>query len=250
MKYMGSKSRIKTDILKILQKLIDDNNIKTYIEPYRGGCNVIDEIKCDNRIANDNNEFLIEMLKKLTEDVNLINEDIFNEVPKELYDECRNRFNNYNFDEKYPKWYIGAIGFLASYNGRFYDGGYAKTVISKTGKVRNYYQEAKNNLINQLPKLVGIKWYNGDYTIFNDVTDALIYCDPPYENTKRYGTSKNFNHDKFWEWIKKMSKNNIVVVSSEIAPNDFKCIWEQEIIRTQDNRQRFKSIERMFMYEE
>ena len=105
------------------------------------------------------------MLKKLTEDVNLINEDIFNEVPKELYDECRNRFNNYNFDEEYPKWYIGAIGFLASYNGRFYDGGYAKTVISKTGKVRNYYQEAKNNLINQLPKLVGIKWYNGDYTI-------------------------------------------------------------------------------------
>ena len=47
-----------------------------------------------------------------------------------------------------------------------------------------------------------------------------------------------------------MSKNNIVVVSSEIAPNNFKCIWEQEIIRTQDNRQRFKSIERMFMYEE
>ena len=250
MKYMGSKSRIKTDILKILQKLIDDNNIKTYIEPFCGGCNVIDEIKCDNRIANDNNEFLIEMLKKLTEDVNLINEDIFNEVPKELYDECRNRFNNYNFDEEYPKWYIGAIGFLASYNGRFYDGGYAKTVISKTGKIRNYYQEAKNNLINQLPKLVGIKWYNGDYTIFNDVTDTLIYCDPPYENTKQYGTSKNFNHDKFWEWIKKMSKNNIVVVSSEIAPNDFKCIWEQEIIRTQDNRQRFKSIERMFMYEE
>ena len=33
--------------MKILQKLIDDNNIKTYIEPFCGGCNVIDEIKCD-----------------------------------------------------------------------------------------------------------------------------------------------------------------------------------------------------------
>ena len=34
MKYMGSKSRIKKDIVPILQKIIDDNNITYYIEPF------------------------------------------------------------------------------------------------------------------------------------------------------------------------------------------------------------------------
>lgn len=37
MKYMGSKSRIKKYIVPILQKLIDENNIKMYIETMVGG---------------------------------------------------------------------------------------------------------------------------------------------------------------------------------------------------------------------
>lgn len=34
---MGSKSRIAKDIVPIIQKCIDDNNIDTYIEPFVGG---------------------------------------------------------------------------------------------------------------------------------------------------------------------------------------------------------------------
>lgn len=37
MKYFGSKSRITKDIVPIIQKAIDDNNINTYIEPFVGG---------------------------------------------------------------------------------------------------------------------------------------------------------------------------------------------------------------------
>lgn len=37
MKYMGSKIRIAKDIVPIIQKTIDDNNINTYIEPFVGG---------------------------------------------------------------------------------------------------------------------------------------------------------------------------------------------------------------------
>lgn len=36
-KYFGSKSRITKDIVPIIQKAIDDNNINTYIEPFVGG---------------------------------------------------------------------------------------------------------------------------------------------------------------------------------------------------------------------
>ena len=54
MKYMGSKSRIVDNILPIIQQRIDNYYIKTYIEPFCGGCNVIDKIICDRKIASDN----------------------------------------------------------------------------------------------------------------------------------------------------------------------------------------------------
>ena len=62
MKYMGSKSRIAKDIVPIIQKYLDDYKIDTYIEPFCGGCNVIDKIQCNTRIASDVNKYLIELL--------------------------------------------------------------------------------------------------------------------------------------------------------------------------------------------
>ena len=61
MKYMGSKSRIVDNILPIIQERLRDYNIKTYIEPFCGGCNVIDKVQCDTKIASDNHKYLIEM---------------------------------------------------------------------------------------------------------------------------------------------------------------------------------------------
>lgn len=62
MKYFGSKSRIAKYIVPILQKEIDNNIIKLYVEPFCGGCNIIDKIKCERRIANDINPYLIDLL--------------------------------------------------------------------------------------------------------------------------------------------------------------------------------------------
>ena len=167
------------------------------------------------------------------------------EVSKELYDEVRRNKNN----DKYDKWFIGAIGYLASYNGRYFDGGYAKTIITKTGAIRNYYDEAKRNLENQSKYLQGIDFIYGEYTQFSNISNSLIYCDPPYKDTKQYNTSKNFNHDMFWEWCRTMNENNIVIISEEKAPKDFICIWEQNVKRTIDNNKRINKTERMFMYE-
>ena len=52
-RYVGSKNKISKEIAPIIQKCIDDNNIKTYFEPFVGGANMIDKIKCDKRIGND-----------------------------------------------------------------------------------------------------------------------------------------------------------------------------------------------------
>lgn len=43
-------------LVPIIQKYIDDNNTKIYIEPMCGGANLIDKIKCDKRIGADINE--------------------------------------------------------------------------------------------------------------------------------------------------------------------------------------------------
>lgn len=68
MVYMGSKSRFAKDIVPILQKTIDDNNVDTYIECFVGGANIIDKIKCEKRYGYDRSDTLIALLKTATED--------------------------------------------------------------------------------------------------------------------------------------------------------------------------------------
>lgn len=47
-----------------------------------------------------------------------------------------------------------------------------------------------------------------------------------------------------------MSENNIVIVSELNAPDDFECIWEQPVTRTQDNRKRETSVEKLFVFKQ
>ena len=242
-KYMGSKLRISKYIVPIIQDYIDKNKCIRYYEPFVGGANIIDKIKCKNKYASDNNEYLIELYNNLDK----IN-DIPDFITKAHYSEVRDCFNKKL--DTYPKWYIGAIGFLASYNGRFFDGGYAGIVHTKVGKNRNYFDEAKRNLIKQIPNLIDINFNFMDYGNCNDISNYVIYCDPPYQGTTKYNTSKNFNTNTFWDWVRDKSKNNIVIVSELKAPNDFECIWEQEVTRTVDNTKRINSIEKLFVYKD
>lgn len=243
MKYMGSKSRIAKEIVPIIQKYIDDNNIINYCEPFVGGANIIDKIVAKNKVGSDVQEYLIEIYKHLPE----IQTKLPDFVTKEHYSDVRDCYNNNS--GRYPKWYIGAIGFLASYNGRFFDGGYAGIVNTKAGTVRNYYDEARRNLIHQIPNLTNIKWVCADYkSIKPNLSNWILYCDIPYKDTKQYNSSKNFNHEEYWDWVRDMSKNNIVLTSEYQAPDDFECIWEQPILRTVDNTKRVNTIERLFKY--
>lgn len=71
MVYQGSKNRLAKFLVPIIQKYIDDNNIKTYIEPMCGSCSIIEKIQCDNRIAADVNDELITLLQYTKSDTNL-----------------------------------------------------------------------------------------------------------------------------------------------------------------------------------
>lgn len=244
MKYMGSKSRIAKHIIPIIEQRMEDYNLKTYVEPFVGGANVIDKIKCEKRIGCDKQKYLIALYENL---------DKFSMLPefvtREHYSEVRDCYNK-NLGT-FEDWYIGAIGFLASYNGRFFDGGYAGLVETKAGTTRNYYDEARRNLESQIESLKGIEWRSGDYRkTCSNLEDCLIYCDPPYKDTKQYGTSRDFNHAEFWDWCREMSERNVVLVSEHSAREDFECIWELPIKRTIDNNKRVSATERLFEYDE
>lgn len=238
---MGSKSRITKDIVPIIQQMIDSNGIKTYLEPFVGGANVIDKIRCDIKIGADANKYLIALLDRVKN-----KEPLLESVSRELYSEVRDKYRSGCYDD----WYVGNIGFIASYNGRWFDGGYAPAGYEKIKngyRYRDYYEESKRNIMAQQHSFQDVEFKAMDYRMHNP-NGYLIYCDPPYKGTKQYEISKNFNYDEFWDVMRKWSLNNIVIVSELEAPKDFRCIWEKSVSRTMkstDNTMR--ATEKMFM---
>ena len=243
MNYMGSKASISYSIVPIIKKCLYCSGYTTYIEPFVGGANIIDKVRCDHKIGNDINRYLIELLRYAqTREISDFPEDI----SYEEYCIARDKFNSCNVtSEEY--WYIGCVGFLASFNGRFFDGGFAKPHYSD-GQYREPYKEHLRNLMKQ--NLSDIDFICSDYTSYKNVKRCLIYCDPPYENTKDYNGNKHFNSDEFWDFARKLSDSNIVLVSEQTAPKDFNEIWAQDVkrqINTSDEK--FIVSEKLFVYE-
>ena len=86
-------------------------------------------------------------------------------------------------------------------------------------------------------------------------TNMLIYCDPPYINNKLQGNNKffEFDHNKFWNTMRKWSKNNIVVISEYEAPEDFIPIWKYKCsygYRKYDNCKQTNSTEILFIFDD
>lgn len=165
-----------------------------------------------------------------------------NFVSKEHYYDVRDNV------DKYEKWYRSVILLFASYNARVYGGCYGAFAKTKNGTIRNYYQEAINNYKKQIPNLKHILFSNFDYRDIKDleIGGAVIYCDPPY--AEGIGYKSSFNHEEFWKWVRKYSKNNTILVSEYQAPDDFECIWQQEVKTHLNNRNKLKKVEKLFIW--
>lgn len=191
MNYMGSKASISSSIVPIIQKCIMFSGYDHYIEPFVGGANIIEHIKCNIRVGADINRYLISLLRYAQlHEISDFPEDI----TYEEYCSVRNAFNIKS--AKYEDWYVGCIGFLASFNGRFFDGGFAKPYYSDS-QHREPYKEHLRNLMKQ--NLSGIDFICGDYKSFNSISNHVVYCDPPYSNTKDYSGNMDFDSDEFWD---------------------------------------------------
>src|SRR5690554_2390474 len=222
MKYMGSKARFTKEILPIILK--DRKPEQWYVEPFAGGMNAICEVD-GNRLANDKNLHLIEMWKWIVKNGIPLKSE---EITKELYDYARDIYNN-RTENTLSDPIVGWIGWMGSANGRFFDGGYSGKSNTKIGTVRDYIKEAISNIEKQLPKMIGVQFENKDYTELEIPTNSIIYCDIPYQGTKQYSTSKDFNHSKFWNWCRQKAKQGHTIFVSEYeAPTEFECVWQKE----------------------
>lgn len=242
MKYMGSKRMIAKDIVPIIQKYIDDTGYP-YIEPFVGGANVIDKIVACDKYGSDLNKYIIALHQGMQD-----GRELYPEVSYELYDKARKNWRTGG--DEFDDFQTANIGFLASYNGRWFDGGYAKAGYTAKGIWRDYYREAKDNIFKQSQSLLykDVHFIYLDYTDWSETVGAVIYCDPPYAGTKQYDNAMKFDYDKFWEWCRQMSQNNIVIVSEQNAPEDFTCIWEKPVSRTMKVEGKFKATEKLFIY--
>ena len=235
MKYMGSKNRIAKYILPIILK--DRKENQYYIEPFVGGANMIDKVD-GLRIGADNNKHLIAMWQGLITDREKVMD-----ISKELYSTARNEFNN-KTNNQFSDFEIGWIGWMGSFNGRFFDGGYS----GKT-EARNYIDEQIRNTLKQVELLKGVKFIHSDYQNLELPKNSIIYCDIPYKDTKQYATSKDFNHNDFWEWCRKKTKEGHKVFISEYnAPDDFECIWKMEVTNSMNTTKTTKPVEKLFIY--
>ena len=232
MKYMGSKNRIAKHILPIM--LEHKTEEMTWVEPFVGGANMIDKVD-GKRIGADINPYLIDALIAIR--------DCVSDLPKNNKEFTEEDYNQLRKNDDYK--YKGYAGFAFSYSGKWL-GGWCRDGKNK----RDYVNESYKNAIKQSPKLQGLKLVQSSYDELPLNSDnCLIYCDPPYKGTTSYKDS--FDHIKFWNWCREMNdRGHKIFVSEYNAPDDFKCIWQKEIVSSlTKNTGSKKGIEKLFTIE-
>lgn len=245
--FQGSKAKLREYIVPILQGCIDEHGITEYVEPFVGGANIIDHIKCKYREGFDNNPELIALLRYMQDDPELsiapehCDFDHYKDVrdSRKTWQKCG--------AGKYTTEYTALIGYFASYGGRYFDGGYGRD--SKGG--REIYAERLEYARKQAPLLSGIKFDCYDYRLLIDCLfskKGVMYLDPPYRGTKSY-CGKTFDHDEFYDFARFISDKWYVFISEFDMPQDFQCIWskKRKLLQKSDRKAGEVAVEKLFV---
>lgn len=199
---------------------------------------MIDKIQCKKRIGNDIHKELIAMFKEIQNGWEFplhISEDEYNAVKENK--------------SAYSDAYVGLVGFNATFGAKYF-GGYARGFKVDKVTPRDMSNEALRNLSKQIPNIMDVEFLCSDYknNKYSELKNAVIYCDPPYQNTTRYKTD-DFDYDEFWEWCRRMSEYNFVFISEYNAPEDFKCIWSKSVTTSLKVHKHENRTEKLFVYD-
>jgi len=199
-----------------------------YIEPFVGGCNMITQVNHHTKIGYDANKFLIAVLREARDNPdNLTKAKCI----------CRAAYNYVKANKDlFQNWYVGAMGFFPTYSNKWM-GTYFDDLDP------GYFKNSIRSILKQ--DLRSYQLICSDYKNIPIGKGNVIYCDPPYKIYDYYGMP--FNHDEFYDWVRKISKDNIVLVSEYEMPDDFVCIWEMSV-KPQINHSARRRFERLFIY--
>jgi len=233
MVYMGSKNRISKELVPIITK--DLKSSQWYVEPFVGGCNMMDKIDHPYRLGADSNKYLIALLQAIQK-----GQKLPEYVTKEEYQVVKSNKDNY------PDWYIGYVGFICSFRGKYFGGFAGEYTELKTGKQRNYQKQMSNNILKQYENIKNVVLHNVEYNDLIIPENSVIYCDPPYANTTKY--SDKFDSNDFWQWCRgKINEKHKMYISEYNAPDDFVCIWSKDINSNLGGTSK-KATEKLFMH--
>lgn len=182
-------------------------------------------------ILNDKHKYLIDMLQGVQNGY---------ELPEYISEEQYKYIREHKDDDKVL---TGFIGFGCSFGGKWF-GGYAR---NKGGT--NYALQSKKSLLKDMKTLIQAKFICKDYRDVDLPENCIIYADPPYNNTTGYSKTK-FNSNEFWQYAREVSKNHLMFISEQTAPDDFISIWKKPFTRTLDvnKNNQFKVTEKLFIH--
>lgn len=249
MRYLGSKKRFVKELIPIITEHLNEDTV--FIDMFGGGMNVISEVDHKRKIAVDINRYVISLWQSI-KNSHLKNEecnDIVSKLSRNEYYKIKQSY--LNNDGKYSDALIGYVANCCSYGSSWFNG-YASF---NPNKKEDHIKEAYNGILKQIKSFKNLDMTNFICMSYKDVTlppKSVIYCDPPYANTKKY--EECFNNEEFWQWVReKTLEGHYVYISEYSAPIDFKCVWEKvkkdTLPQIKNGNKPNKKIEKLFVYE-
>ncbi|TYC50879.1 hypothetical protein ESZ50_01295 [Weissella muntiaci] len=122
-----------------------------------------------------------------------------------------------------------------------------KNVVANIERLEKLQQLGQLKQLERLQQVNDVIATNLDYRDFSNITDSILYLDPPYENAaNKY--KNTFDSPAFYDWAFSMSKNNIVLISSyEISDDRFEPVFEFRTARSTFQGGTGKRYEKLFM---
>lgn len=238
MRYLGSKSRIKKEIIPFLMKHLDGTNY--FVDAFMGGANLIDAVDYPGKVGIELSPYSWAIWHEIKNEGTDWIPQAFDE--EDYYDV---KYAYKNKTRKYSDAMIGYVGNCLSFGSKWFGG----FVHYNPKKKEDHVKEAYNGIMKQVKNfkcLNTTKFLNMSYDEYDYPPNSVIYCDPPYQSTIGYETS--FDHEKFWNWCRDMSKKgHYVYISEYSAPSDFKCIW-RKTVKEQVGKNINNKVEKLFVY--
>lgn len=75
-----------------------------------------------------------------------------------------------------------------------------------------------------------------------------MYIVLEYKGAIKYYNEDNFDHDAFWEYMRKISNDNLVFISELQCPDDFVSIWQKSLNRKLNKNNMINSTENLFVH--